>query len=143
MTLHWTKEDNPRWDADKERLFGPEELASAGLERPAPGAPIADEWWRVTDDGGRVVGYCWLDSEWGDAQVAFLVDPASRGAGIGSFILDRLDEEAAVRSLNYIYNVIPQTHPDRQWMTHWLTLHGFARGAGDLRRQVRSTARRS
>ena len=66
MTLHWTKEDTPRWDADKQRLFGPDELAAAGFDEPAPGAAIADEWWRVTDDG-IVVGYGWLDSEWGDA----------------------------------------------------------------------------
>ena len=30
MTLHWTKEDDPRWDAAKQRLFGPEDLAAVG-----------------------------------------------------------------------------------------------------------------
>jgi len=48
MVLHWVKEDTPRWDADKQRLFGPDELAAVGYEQSAPGAPIADEWWRVT-----------------------------------------------------------------------------------------------
>jgi GNAT superfamily N-acetyltransferase len=141
MTLHWTKEDDPRWDADKQRLFGPAELASVGLGQAAAGSPVADEWWRVTGDDGKVVGYGWLDSEWGDARIAFLVDPACRGLGIGGFILDRLEAEAAGRSLNYIYNVIPHSHPDRPWMTHWLNLHGFTRDGegGDLRRQVRST----
>jgi hypothetical protein len=56
MTLHWTKEDTPRWDADKRRLFGPDELAAVGFDEPVPGAVIADEWWRVTDDDGIVVG---------------------------------------------------------------------------------------
>ena len=28
--LHWTKEDTPRRDAAKQRLFGPEELAATG-----------------------------------------------------------------------------------------------------------------
>jgi len=72
---------------------------------PAPGAPIADEWWRVTDDDGAVAGYGGLDSEWGDAEITFVVDPARRGAGIGAFIVDRLEEEAAERGLNYVYNV--------------------------------------
>jgi hypothetical protein len=44
MTLTWTKEASPRWDADKQRLFGPAELAAVGLVPPAPGAPVADEW---------------------------------------------------------------------------------------------------
>ena len=36
MTLVWTKEALPRWDADKQRLFGPAELAAVGLAPPAP-----------------------------------------------------------------------------------------------------------
>jgi GNAT superfamily N-acetyltransferase len=137
MVLHWTKEDTPRWDADKQRLFGPEELAAVGITAPPPGAPIADEWWRVTDDDGTVTGYGWLDSEWGDAEITFVVSRARRGAGIGGFIVDRLEDEAAGRGLNYIYNVVPATHPDPAWMTRWLKTHGFAPGHGDLRRQVR------
>jgi GNAT superfamily N-acetyltransferase len=104
---------------------------------PAPGSPIADEWWHVTGDDGEVAGYGWLDSEWGDAEITFLVGRDRRGAGIGGFIVDRLGEEAAGRGLNYIYNVVPPTHPDPSWMTSWLTCHGFAPGHGDLRRQVR------
>jgi len=141
MTLHWTKEDTPRWDEAKQRLFGPAELAATGLGQPAAGAPLADEWWRVSDgdgpdDEGTVVGYGWLDSEWGDAQITFVVDPAHRGAGIGAFILAQLDREAAGRGLNYVYNVVPSSHPDPAWLTGWLTGHGFAAGPGDLRRQV-------
>jgi GNAT superfamily N-acetyltransferase len=137
MVLHWTKEDTPRWDADKQRLFGPEELAAVGITVPPPGAAIADEWWRVTDDDGTVAGYGWLDSEWGDAEITFVVGRSRRGAGIGGFIVDRLEDEAAERGLNYIYNVVPATHPDPAWMTRWLESHGFAPGHGDLRRQVR------
>jgi GNAT superfamily N-acetyltransferase len=140
MTLRWSKEDAPRWDADKQRLFGDAELAAVGLDRPRDGAALADEWWRVTDDAGTVLGYGWLDSEWGDAQITFFVDPECRGAGVGDFILDRLEQEAANRGLNYIYNVVPATHPDLAWMAQWLTLHGFVPGTGDLRRQVRARA---
>jgi GNAT superfamily N-acetyltransferase len=140
MTLHWIKEDVPRWDAEKQRVFGPAELASVGLHAPEPGQVIADEWWRVTDDRGATVGYGWLDTEWGDAQITFLVVPSRRGAGIGEYILECLEAEAGDRGVNYIYNVIPDSHPDPGWMRNWLTQHGFTPGAGDLRRQVRPQA---
>jgi N-acetylglutamate synthase-like GNAT family acetyltransferase len=142
VSLHWTKEDAPRWDADKQRLFGADELAAVGFDEPATGAALADEWWQVTDDDGSVLGYGWLDSEWGDAEITFVVGSGNRGRGVGAFILDRLEAEAAERGLNYIYNVVPDSHPNRAWMTHWLTLHGFFPSAsGELRRQVRrSTA---
>jgi len=135
----WQKEDAPRWDADRQRLFGDAELASVGLARPAAGAAVADEWWRVTDDAGALVGYGWLDSEWGDARISFVVAADRRGSGAGDFIVDHLEAESRRRGLNYIYNVVPESHPDGAWMTHWLSMRGFHRsGRGDLRRQVRS-----
>ena len=136
---NWLREDAARWDEDKQRLFGDTELASVGLARPRPDEAVADEWWRVTDDAGTVVGYGWLDSEWGNAEIRFLVAPDHRGAGVGEFILSRLAREAGARGLNYIYNTVPATHPDRDWMTAWLTGHGFhASSHGDLRRRVRA-----
>jgi GNAT superfamily N-acetyltransferase len=137
MTMTWQKESAPHWDADKQALFGPTELASAGLQAVEPNTPIADEWWRVATEDGRVVGYGWLDSEWGNARISFFVAPAARGSGAGEFILDRLEEEAVSRGLNYIYNIVPDTHPDQVWMTNWLSLHGFQQShQGELRRQV-------
>ena len=47
MTLHWTKEDDPRWDADKQRLFGP---GRAGRGGSGPAAPLARRW---LTSGGR------------------------------------------------------------------------------------------
>jgi GNAT superfamily N-acetyltransferase len=136
MTLTWTKENSPAWDADKEQLFGPAELAATGLDQPGPGQPVANEWWRVTD-GGQTVGYGWLDSEWGDARITFLVAAGYRGHGTGEFILGRLEAEAAARGLNYIYNVVPDAHPDGPWIRHWLAHHGFRETArGQLTRQV-------
>jgi GNAT superfamily N-acetyltransferase len=136
MTLTWTREDSPRWDADKQRLFDEAELAAVGLAIPAPGEPVANEWWRVTD-GGEVAGYGWLDSEWGDARITFFVAPSQRGRGVGRFILEHLEAEAAARGLNYIYNVVPETHPDGPWITNWLSEHGFREASrGQLRRRV-------
>jgi GNAT superfamily N-acetyltransferase len=134
--LHWTREDAPRWDADKQRLFGPGELAATGLTPPAPGTPVADEWWHVTDESGQVVGYGWLDTEWGDAEITFLVAAARRGEGIGRYIVDHLEAEAAARGVNYIYNVVPAGNPDEEWVTSWLSGQGFAPGEGGLRRRV-------
>ena len=125
MTLHWTKEDDPRWDADKQRLFGPADLAAVDLDPPAAGTPVADEWWQVTGDDGQVAGYGWLDSEWGDAQITFWVNPARRGAGVGEFILDHLEDEAAARGLNYIYNVVPAST--------WLAVNSSGHSAATAR----------
>ena len=135
--MDWVREDLPRWDADKQRMFDDVALRSVGMDRPADGASLADEWWHVVGDAGAIAGYGWLDSEWGDAQITFFVDPAHRGDGIGEFVLDHLEDEARKRGLNYIYNVVPDTHPDRPWMTGWLQSHGLEESAhGDLRRRV-------
>ena len=80
--------------------------------RPRPGSPVANEWWRVTN-GNEAAGYGWLDSEWGDARITFVVAPGQRGRGVGDFILEHLEDEAAARGLNYIYNVVPET-PSRR-----------------------------
>jgi GNAT superfamily N-acetyltransferase len=136
--MTWEREDAPRWDADKERVFGDVELASVGMTRPRSGAPLADEWWRVTDASGAVVGYGWLDAEWGDAEIRFVVAGDRRGSGIGAFVVERLEREAAGRGLNYIYNSVPGSHPDAAWMTDWLTAHGFESRGGELHRRVRA-----
>jgi GNAT superfamily N-acetyltransferase len=135
--LQWIREDAPCWDADKQRLFGEAELAATALNPPAPGALVADEWWHVADAAGVIVGYGWLDSEWGDAEVTFVVAPDRRGEGVGEFIIDHLEAEAVARGLNYIYNVVPATSPNPEWVTAWLVGQGFVAGDGDLRRRVR------
>ena len=79
MTLHWTKEDDPRWDADKQRLFGPADLAAVDLDPPVAGTPVADEWWQVTGNDGQVAGYGWLDSESGGRPDHVLGKPGPAG----------------------------------------------------------------
>jgi N-acetylglutamate synthase-like GNAT family acetyltransferase len=134
--LRWVHEDDPRWDADRERIFAtvPEGVFVTASRR--PGERLSSDWWRVERDGA-VVGYGWLDDVWGDAEVLLAVDAGERGAGVGGFVLRHLEEEAAARGLNYVLNVVRDTHPERASVTAWLERQGFtAAEDGRLRKRV-------
>ena len=136
--LEWIRETPAHWDDGKQRVLGGLAPGLFGFGSPRAGEPLADEWWRAEDDG-RVLGYGRLDDTWGDAEILVLVDPDTRRRGVGRFILDHLEREAAARQLNYIYNVVPTGHPDPESVTEWLTAHGFVRNQlGELRKRVRS-----
>jgi N-acetylglutamate synthase-like GNAT family acetyltransferase len=128
MALSWIREPLAIWDADKQRIVGGAPSVFA-VSASAPGAVLPGDWWRV-EDNGRTVGYGWMDYSWGDAEVLLAVEPDTQSRGVGTFILDRLDEEAGVRGLNYLYNVIPAKHPDPAGLKRWLLQRGFA-GAKD------------
>jgi N-acetylglutamate synthase-like GNAT family acetyltransferase len=139
MALKWVREPLAQWDANKQRILGGAPAGVFALSSSAPGDVLPGDWWRVEDDG-RVVGYGWMDYSWGDAEVLLAVDGDGQSRGVGTFILDRLDEEAAARGLNYLYNVIPAHHPDKPALKRWLLRRGFF-GAkeGDLfKRTVQS-----
>jgi GNAT superfamily N-acetyltransferase len=128
--LSWVHEPNPTWDADKRRVVG---SAPAGVFDLAydDGAAIPGDWWACTS-AGAVVGYGWLDATWGgDAEILLAVDAAARARGVGSFILERLEDEAAKRGLNYVYNTVRATHPDRDDLHDWLAVRGYRGGTGD------------
>jgi N-acetylglutamate synthase-like GNAT family acetyltransferase len=134
--MEWVRETPAHWDGAKADVLG--ELAPGlfGLGSPADGDALADEWWRVERDG-EVLGYGRLDDTWGDAEILLLVAAKQRGAGVGSFALARLEQEAAARHVNYIYNVVPQGHPERDTITEWLTARGFElNDVGELRKRV-------
>lgn len=140
-SLRWSKDDDARWDADRERVFGgiPEGVFRA--EARALGDRLPSDWWRV-EDGDRVVAYGWLDDVWGDAEILLAVDQSARGTGVGAFTLARLEEEAAARGLNYVVNVVRDTHPDRAAVTEWFLAHGFTgTDDGRLRKRVGDRAR--
>lgn len=139
--LRWVKDDDPRWDDDRERVFSTVGAGVfPGIAR-QPGEQLPSDWWRVEDDG-TVIGYGWLDDVWGDAEVLLAVEESVRGSGAGAFTLARLEDEAAARGLNYVVNVVRDTHPDREAVTGWFLAHGFT-GADDgrLRKQVGDRAR--
>jgi hypothetical protein len=84
------------------------------------------------------VAYGWLDDVWGDAEVLLAVEAGARGTGVGRFLLTHLEAEAAIRGLNYVTNVVHDTHPDRERVTGWFHAHGFT-GAEDGRLRKRVT----
>ncbi|MCB9688980.1 MAG: GNAT family N-acetyltransferase [Alphaproteobacteria bacterium] len=142
MELTWTRETTPSWDADKQRIVGgaPEGVFEA-LRSSAPGTVLPGDWWRV-ERGGRPVAYGWMDVNWGDAEILLAVDPSENRHGLGTYVIDRLDEEAAKQGLRYLYNVVPEGHPDAHGLAGWLERRGFqTSGEGwMLRRQVRAKA---
>jgi ribosomal protein S18 acetylase RimI-like enzyme len=134
--LRWVREEDPRWDADKERVFA---TIPDGVFPALPGAAgerLSSDWWHV-ERAGRVIGYGWLDDVWGDGEILLAVEEGARGTGAGRFVLDRLEEEAAARGLRYVVNVVRDGHPRREAVQAWFLAHGF-RGTDDgrLRKRV-------
>jgi N-acetylglutamate synthase-like GNAT family acetyltransferase len=126
MTLQWIEESPAYWDADKSRLIGraPAGIFDVRFQRCEPGELLPATWWRVELDG-KTVGYGWLDVVWGDAEILLATDPEVRGQGVGTFILEQLEAEAQKRGLNYLYNIVRPTHPNRDQVAGWLVSRGF------------------
>jgi N-acetylglutamate synthase-like GNAT family acetyltransferase len=134
--LTWSHEPNPTWDADKQRVIGgaPEGAFVLPFE---DGDELPGDWWSARNGNGEVVGYGRLDTTWGgDAEILLAVATDRQESGVGTFILDRLDNEAASRGINYVHNRI-RDHEQRDVVHDWLVVRGF-RGPidGDLRKRV-------
>jgi N-acetylglutamate synthase-like GNAT family acetyltransferase len=122
MSLKWIHENPARWDANKSRV-----VAAAGVfdfGNYGEGDILPGDWWRA-EKSGAVVGYGWMDATWGDAEVLLAVAPTERKSGVGTFIMDRLEDEARVRGLNHLYNVIPPGHPEPEQLRAWLEKRRF------------------
>lgn len=142
MELTWTRENPARWDADKNRVVGgvgagvfDSRYADSKIGRLLPG-----EWWRIVGPGELIVGFAWIDVTWGDAEMLVAIDREFRGRGIGAFALEQLEDEARIRGLNYLTNVVRATHPDRDATIAWFEKRGFSAGEDGrhFRRVVRS-----
>lgn len=126
MSLQWIHETPAKWDADKQRMIGdaPRGVFDRRFAECKVGELLPGEWWRVERDG-KTVGYGWLDIVWGDAEVTLVSDPKARGSGVGSFILERLEQEAKRSGVNYVYNTVRASHPEKEDVTDWLRKRGF------------------
>jgi len=138
MELSWVREEAPVWDGDKKRVIGGAPDGAFVIPF-ADGQELPGDWWSARDAEGGAVGYGRLDTTWGgDAEILLAVDPGRQQQGIGSFVLARLEDEAAARGINYIHNRIRE-HAERDLVHDWLVVRGF-RGPldGDLRKRVRT-----
>jgi GNAT superfamily N-acetyltransferase len=128
MSFEWIRENPARWDEPKEAIVGAAPRGIFHVDPHERGDLIPGDWWRVEDDAA-VVGYGWMDRTWGDAEILLAVDPKQRRRGLGTFILENLEREAAAYGINYLYNVVRLTHPDRDAITAWLEHRGFSRSS--------------
>lgn len=141
MSLTWHR-DLPVWDADKQRIVGntPEGVLDSRYADITEGTSIPCNWFRV-ERQGTTVGYGWIDVVWGDAEILLASAAESQKTGVGSFILEHLEEEARGMGLNYIYNMVRPTHPDAEGVTAWLVKRGFeSKPDGRLVRRVDRSA---
>ncbi|HIZ97695.1 MAG TPA: GNAT family N-acetyltransferase [Candidatus Janibacter merdipullorum] len=123
-TLTWEREARPVWDADKARIAASAPDGALGLDF-ADGAELPGDWF-LAKDGESVVGLGVLDTTWGgDAEITLVVDGSRQGEGIGSFVMDRLEQEARTRGINYVYNTVRDTHPQRDEVHDWLVVRGY------------------
>ena len=140
MPLRWSHEARPRWDDDKKRIVGGAPEGALDVAYP-DGAELPGDWFTACE-GELVVGYGWMDSTWGgDTEILLAVDERAQGRGVGSFVMARLEVEAAQRGVNYVYNTVPETHPDRERVHDWLLVRGYQGNDRDasLRKRVRVT----
>jgi GNAT superfamily N-acetyltransferase len=137
MALAWVREDTPVWDEAKQSVVGGAPPGALEIPKLALGELAPGEWFRV-EEHGTVVGFGWMDCTWGDAEITIAVDPARQRQGIGEFIVSHLENEAAARGVNYLYNAVRPTHPDRERVTRWLEGRGFKpSGDGLLKKGLR------
>ena len=142
MDLIWAQEENPTWDDAKGRIIGAAPPGAFEISYAADES-LPGDWFVATDPTGKPVGYGWLDATWGgDAEILLAVDPSLQHSGAGSFILAELEHEAARRGLNYVYNTIRETHPDREVLHDWLSIRGYKGSSTDtaLRKHVEVSA---
>jgi GNAT superfamily N-acetyltransferase len=136
--LTWHHEPSPTWDADKQRVIGSAPAGALDVSYP-DGAELPGDWWAARTADGAVVGYGWLDATWGgDAEILLAVDATAQRRGVGSFVLGRLEDEAARRGLNYVYNTVRDSHPQRDDVHDWLAVRGYRGSTSDttLRKRV-------
>jgi len=143
MALEWIQENQPTWDADKIRIIGgaPTGAFDRRYKELKPGTQLSGDWWKAVDKG-KTVGFGWLDIVFGDAEILLATEAVAQGKGVGTFILENLSKEAAQRGLNYVYNVVRPSHPDKERVSAFLKKRGFqASEDGSLLRSAASKVR--
>ncbi len=127
MALEWIQETKPSWNDDKARILGgaPQGAFDRRYKLLKKGDSLPGDWFKAVD-AGKTVGFGWLEIEFGDAEILLATDPKAQEKGVGSFVITQLEAEARKRGLNYVYNVVRPTHPDKERVTAWLKKRGFS-----------------
>lgn len=136
-SLTWEHEVRPVWDVDKARIAASAPDGALVLDF-ADGVELPGDWF-VARDGDEVVGLGVLDTTWGgDAEITLAVDAARQGQGVGSWVMERLEQEARSRGINYVHNTVPDAHPQRDDVHDWLLVRGYRGNESDasLRKRV-------
>lgn len=136
-SLTWEREARPVWDAEKASIAASAPDGALSFDF-ADGAELPGDWF-VARDGQTVVGFGSLDTTWGgDAEITLVVDGQHQGRGVGTFVMDHLEQEAGDRGINYVYNTVRDTHPQRDDVHDWLLVRGYKGNESDasLRKHV-------
>jgi GNAT superfamily N-acetyltransferase len=133
MDLIWIAETPPRWDSNKHHILSASPPGVFRFDDVTEGTLLPGDWWRVETASGDIVAYGWLDVTWGWAPVLLAVAPDARETGVGTFVLDNLASEGAKRGLHYLFNVIPEAHPEPESLAMWLESRGFEPAQTDVR----------
>lgn len=141
MLLSFIHESPARWDDNKARVFASAPPGVFDFSHYKASDLLPGDWWRA-EENGAPVGFGWMDAVWGDAEILLVVAAGEQTRGVGSFILDRLEAEAARHGLNQLYNVIPTAHPDPDRLRAWLLKRHFqpSEDGSLLRRIVRPSS---
>ena len=78
LVIHWRPVSTAEFDAQVRKLATRYPDSKTAI---LPALRLAQE----QNDG-------WLDTEWGDARIPFIVAPGQRGHGVGAFILEHLED---------------------------------------------------
>jgi GNAT superfamily N-acetyltransferase len=124
MSLSFIHESPARWDQEKAKILGSAPPGVFDFSHYRDGDLLPGDWWRVESDGTSL-GFGWMDAVWGDAEILLAVAAEARARGVGTFILDHLEQEASRRGLNQLYNVVPPAHPEPERLRSWLEKRHF------------------
>ncbi|WP_158231574.1 GNAT family N-acetyltransferase [Sporosarcina sp. P18a] len=114
------------WDTEKENIFA--EIAEGTFEDLSNlelGTPLYQEWWKLIDENGRILGYGWVSYRNDDFEISLVVDTKHQGVGLGSFIMDKLEAIAVEKGFNEIVAIVKNTNPNSEVMIKWLFKKGY------------------
>jgi hypothetical protein len=126
-SLGWVEDCDPRWDADKDRVFATvaEDMFPSSLrvrDRRLPGA-----WWRLTE-GDSALAYGWLHVVSGKAVALLAVAETASGSGASGFGSARLGEEATSRGFDRVVEMRRRSYPEMATVTVWILECGRREG---------------